>query len=219
MQLTEVNVDAALEQLAQDLDDLRTSHVQLARQGQRLGHVLGTQHGDGHALLEQAQLGALGDGVADGELDHVVGAREEGDHVVEDAGPLDVRAVLEVELLRLEVALVERTGDERHARLVLHKREVRQDVFLLVLGEVPEHHHAVREDEHLGEVLGVRRGAVHRASGKVVVAVAVAVSLRVAPAVFGHGLVQAVAVSRAALGRVVVKVPLVVVSHLAPLDF
>lgn len=39
----------------------------------------------------------------------------------------------------------------------------------MVLGEVPEHDYAVREDEHLGEVLGVWCEAVDGAEGPVVV--------------------------------------------------
>jgi hypothetical protein len=34
--------------------------------------MLGIGHGLSHALLEEAQLCALGDGMADGEFDHVI---------------------------------------------------------------------------------------------------------------------------------------------------
>ena len=122
--------------------------------------MLCVEHGFGHALFEETELGALRDGVADGELDHVVGPGEQRDHVVKNAGTLDVRAVFEVELLRLEVVLVERSGDQAEAVLVLGKGQVGQDVFLLLFGEVPEHDDSVREDKHLAEVLRVGNQAV-----------------------------------------------------------
>ena len=70
--LTEVDVDAAFEEAAEDLDDFCPRHVELSREGEVFGDVLGVLHGLGHALLEEAELGALRNGVADGQLDHVV---------------------------------------------------------------------------------------------------------------------------------------------------
>lgn len=74
--------------------------------------MLGSKHGLRHALLEEAQLRALGNGMADGKLDHVAGPWEERDHIVEDARPLHVRAVFKVELFRFEVGLIERASHE-----------------------------------------------------------------------------------------------------------
>lgn len=81
-------------------------------------------HGLAHALLKRAQLCALRDGVRDAKLHHVVGPREQRDHVVEDARVLDLRAVLEMKLLCLVVVGIEWADDERAAFLALCKVEV-----------------------------------------------------------------------------------------------
>jgi hypothetical protein len=117
--------------------------------------VLGVEHRLGHALLKEAELGALRDGVADGELDHVVGARQQREHVVEDARPLHVGAVFKEELLCLKVLLFPGPRDEGDARFVLREGQVGEDVLLLLLGKVPEDYHAVRVDEYLAKGLRV----------------------------------------------------------------
>jgi hypothetical protein len=155
--LTKIDVDAALEQPTEYLDNLGPGHVELARERERLGHVLRVEHGLAHALLEEAQLCALRNGVADGELDHVVRARQQRDHVVENPRPLHVRAVLEVELLRLVVVVLQRPREQANAVLGVGKGEVSEYVLLLALREVPKHNDAVGEDEKLGEVLGIGR--------------------------------------------------------------
>jgi hypothetical protein len=163
--LTQIDIDPAFEEAAEDLDDLGARHVELSREGEAFGHVLRVQHRLGHALLEEAELGALRDGVADGKFDHVVGAGEERDHVVEDARALDVGTVLEVEFLRFKVHLIQGPRGQGDAGFVLSKGEVGQDVLLLVLGEVPEDHHTVRKDKHLAKVLHVRDETVDWADG------------------------------------------------------
>ena len=62
--------------------------------------------------------------MTDGQLDHVVGARHQRNHVVEDAWPLDVGAVLKVEFFRLKVVLLQRPRQETYAVLGVGKGHV-----------------------------------------------------------------------------------------------
>jgi len=101
---TEIHIYTAREELADHFDHVGAAHAQFSREGEALGDVLGGEHGAVHALFEEAELGALRDGVAHGELDHVV-ATLEGNHVVVHARPRDLGVVFEVEFLSLEVAL------------------------------------------------------------------------------------------------------------------
>lgn len=235
---TEIDVDAALEQLPEDLDDFGARHVQLASEGQALRDVLRAEHRLAHALLEEAQLRALGDGVADRQLNHVVAPGQERDHVVVDARALYVSAVLEVELLHLEVGLVQGPREQALAGLVLGEGEVGEDVLLLVLGEIPEDDDAVREDEGLGEGLSVGCYAAHGREGAVVRVVLrcfgvgtlflrllaliparrgfLAASGRVLEAV--HMLLASVAIGAAARVGEFVEVPLVVIPCFAALN-
>ena len=153
----QVDLDARRVQPAEDLDDVLALHAQPAREREPLRHVLGLEHGRAHALLEEGQLGALRDGVAHGQLDHVVAALERDD-VVEQARSRDGRVVLEVQLLGLEVLFELGPRRERESGAAHPGRrgegEVREDVFFLGFGEVPEDDDAVAEDEHFGEGLG-----------------------------------------------------------------
>jgi hypothetical protein len=108
---TNVDVNAAFEEAAQDFEDIGSLHVKIARESQAFRYVLDVEHRLGHALFEEAELGALRDGVADGQLYHVVGPAKQRDHVVENARALDIIAIFEVKLLRLKVRLVERPRD------------------------------------------------------------------------------------------------------------
>jgi hypothetical protein len=72
--------------------------------------VLGFHHGVVHTLFEKAQLGALSNGMADGQLHHVIRPRQQRNHVIEDARPVDVGSILEVKLLRLVLILAEWLG-------------------------------------------------------------------------------------------------------------
>lgn len=213
MKRTEVDIHAALEQPPQHLDNLVTAHVKVSRRSHRLGHGQRPLHRLAHALLKRAQLSALRDGVRDAELHHVVGPRKQRDHVVEDARVLDLRAVLEVELLGLVVVGIEGADDERPALLALCKVQVAQDVLFLVLGEVPEDDHAVGEDEHLGEVLGVRCEAVDGAEGPVVVWMAA-----VFGAVAGHRLERRWLCDTAGTSSVVLVIAVMMVPPFAALN-
>jgi hypothetical protein len=210
---TEVHVYAAREELADHLDDVCPAHAQLAGEGEPLGDVLGGQHGAVHALFEEAQLGALGDGVAHGELDHVVSALQ-GDHVVVDARARYLRVVLEVELLRLEVALGERPRGDLDARVVDAEGQVGEDVLFLLLGEVPEDDHAVAEDEHLAE----REGVGRHAPGLRVGVAAVTAGGAGGVGQEAGGLVRGLVVVAHKIGLLVAKITLVVVAGLVALD-
>lgn len=109
---TEVDINPTLEQPPQNLDNLRSCHVQLARQRQSLGDMLRILHRLAHPLLEKGQLGALRNGMANRQLNHVIAPRQQGNHIVEHPRPLQVLAVLKVELLRLEIALLQGSRHE-----------------------------------------------------------------------------------------------------------
>ncbi len=81
----QVNIDATLEQPAQDPDHLLALQSQLPGERQFARDIPGLIHRMRHTLLEERQLRALRDGVRHGQFDHMVRARVQGDHVVEDA--------------------------------------------------------------------------------------------------------------------------------------
>ena len=143
---------------------------------------------------------------------------------MEDAGAFDVGAVFEVELFRLKVVLVQGLRDEGDARLVLGKGQVGEDVFLLVLAEVPEDDDSVREDKHLAKILCVGDQAIDGADGHLA---------RILAAVGGRRVVQrrrdtahvlqyrrvAGTIAKAVRSvRILVPETFVFVSALAPLD-
>jgi hypothetical protein len=66
-----------------------------------------------------------------------------------------------VEFFRLEVILLQGSGEEAGIVLRVGEGEVCEDVLFLTLGEVPEYDNAIREYEHLGELLGFRCQTVH----------------------------------------------------------
>jgi hypothetical protein len=207
---TEIDVYARCEELPDHLHDVGAPHAQFACQREALGHVLRGKHGAAHALFEQAELCALRDGVAHSQLDHVVSALQ-GDHVVVHAWAWDLGVVLEVELLGLEVGLGERSCGDLDAGVVEAECQVGEDVFLLLLGEVPEDNDAVAEDEHLAKGQGVGRDAC---AGVGVAAVAVAV--RVGEEV--GRLVRALVVVAHVVRLFVAKVTLLVVAGFVALD-
>lgn len=141
--LTKIDVYATLEELPEDFENFGPIHVQLTRKCKSLRHVLSTFHRLRHALLEEAEFGTLGNGMTDGQLDHVVGSGKKCDHIVEDARAFHVGAVLEVELLSLKVVLIKGPSSERHTGLILGKCQVCQNILLLVLREVPKHNYAI----------------------------------------------------------------------------
>jgi hypothetical protein len=153
--LTKVDVNSGREERADHFDHVGAIHAQFARQREALGYVLRRQHSARHALLEKTEFRALCDAVRHCEFDHVV-ARFEGDHVVVDAGPLDFGVVFEVELLGFKVGLDEGAGGDGDAGRGGGEGQVGEDVFFLLLCEVPEDSDAVGEDEHLAELHGVR---------------------------------------------------------------
>lgn len=210
---TEVHVDTACEELADHLDDIGAAHAQLAGEGEALGHVLGGQHGAAHALLEQTQFGALGDGVAHGELDHVVSALQR-DHVVVNSWARYLGVVLEVKLLGLKVTFSQWSCGDLDAGVVEAEGQVGEDVFFLLLCEIPEDDDAVAEDEHLAKSEGIRRHTCGLRIRVTAVAAVVGVGVREEVGRFIRGLIVVADVIR----LFVAKVALVVVTGLVALD-
>jgi hypothetical protein len=140
--------------LTNHLHDVATLHAELTGQGKAFGHVLGCEHGAGHAFFKEAQFGALGDAVAHGEFDHVVAALE-CYHVVVNAGPWNLWVVFKVKLFRLEVGLGQGPGSERDTSRRGREGQIGKNVLFLLFGEVPEDDDTVGKDKHLAKLHGV----------------------------------------------------------------
>ena len=143
MELTEVDVNAALEQSTENLDNLGPGHVKLAGQSQSFWYVLRVKHSFAHSFFKETEPRTLCDGMADGKLDHVVGARHQSDHIVEYARALHVGAILEMKFFRLKIVLIQWTGQQADAVFSVRKCKICQDVFFLMLCEVPEDYYSV----------------------------------------------------------------------------
>jgi hypothetical protein len=121
---TKIDVNPTLEESSQNLDNLRPRHTQLSRQREPFGHMLCIKHSLAHPFLEKAQLRALRNGMTDGQFHHVIALWQESNHIVEHPRPLQIGAVFEMELLRLEIGLVQRARNQRGPSLVLGKGEI-----------------------------------------------------------------------------------------------
>lgn len=113
--LTEINLHTTLEKTAQNPKDLFPFHAQLSGHSKPPRDILRIRHLTGHDLLKETELGTLRNTMADGKLDHVV-TTAKGDHIVIHARAGDLSRILEMELFRLEILLVERHGSQRDGR-------------------------------------------------------------------------------------------------------
>ena len=138
-----MDIDAQDEQLTDLLMDLPPAERNGSRQGDLLGQALGGGDGGAQEVLEQGGLDALGQGVRDGQLGHVVLLLPQRDEVVVDAR-LVLARVVEVEVLRLDVRGRELLG--------LEARDFGQEGGFLLGRHAPDHHGAVLEEEDFGGV-------------------------------------------------------------------
>ena len=155
-----MDVDAQDEQLPDLLGDLGAAESDAARQGQLLGQRVRAGDGGAEQVLEEAGLDALAQGVADGELGHVVLLLAQRDEVVVDAR-LVLARVVKVEVFRLDVGGREGLAGGEFGYVVQEARFLRE-------GHAPDDDGAVVEEEDFGGVdAGVEIEAVFVAEVRV----------------------------------------------------